>query len=307
DLVTVAGDDLMYWWSSDQLRERPMAFTGEMTEELGDLSAAVIGVSGTGSIVAEQLSRLGLGQVTLIDFDQVEPKNLNRILNTTSSDAAEHRLKVEAFAEAIGRFRGPGVAVPIAASIASPEALIAAGQCDLIFSCVDTLEARYYADLLATAFHLPLFDVGVSIKLRENGSANAIGDVSGRVDYVQPGGSTLQDRGVYSAQGLSAEYMRNVDPETYQHDVEAGYIQGLAEEAPAVISLNMRAAAACVNEFLARAYPFRLKNSRYAQTKFSLATCEEEYKAERDFPRAELYSREQAEQLLNLDRRDSES
>ena len=60
-----------------------MAFTSGMTEWLGRLSVCVIGVSGTGSIVAEQLARLGFGEIILIDFDKIEERNLNRILNST--------------------------------------------------------------------------------------------------------------------------------------------------------------------------------------------------------------------------------
>jgi hypothetical protein len=42
-----------------------------------------------------------------------------------------------------------------------------------------------------------------------------------------------------------------------------------------------------VNEFIARAYPFRLESNRlYARTTFSLAACEEEYEAEDAFTAA---------------------
>jgi hypothetical protein len=132
----------------------------------------------------------------VVDFDRVEMKNLNRILNTRRSDADARRLKVEAFADAVTGYRGEGVAVPVPASIATREAALAAAQCDVIFCCVDTLEARQIADLIAAAFLLPLFDVGVVIPVRKKGDSFAIADVCGRVDYVQPGGSTLQDRGV---------------------------------------------------------------------------------------------------------------
>ena len=57
ELVTVAGNDLVFWWDEPGCllppSDRPVAFTGEMTSELARLHAAVIGVSGTGSIVAE--------------------------------------------------------------------------------------------------------------------------------------------------------------------------------------------------------------------------------------------------------------
>jgi hypothetical protein len=241
-------------------------------------------VSGTGSINAEQGCRLGFGRAKLIDFDKVELKNLNRILNSMLRDAHAHRLKVHAFAEAVRGYRGEGVAEAIPLSILTREAVIEASQCDVLFCSVDCLEARHIADLIATAFLLPLFDVGVVIPLRDAGGEAAIGDVCGRIDYVQPGRSTLQDRGVYSAESLRAEYLRRTAPNAHREELAAGYIPGLIDEAPAVITLNMRAAAACMNEFIARAYPYRHEpNERYARTSFSLAACEEEFTAESAF------------------------
>ncbi|MDF0584178.1 ThiF family adenylyltransferase [Bradyrhizobium yuanmingense] len=285
DLVNMAGDDLKFWWSqSAGKRGRPLAFTSGMTDELGRLTAVVIGVSGTGSIVAEQLCRLGFGRVILIDFDRIELKNLNRILNSRLRDAAAKRLKVEAFADAVILYRGDGVAVPVAASITTREAVEAAACADVLFSCVDTHDARQIADLMGASFLQPLFDVGVAIPVRKSENGPAISDVCGRIDYVQPGGPTLLDRGVYSPESLRAEYLRRTAPEAHRQEVQAGYIRGLAEEAPSVITLNMRAAAACMNEFIARAYPFRHEpNRRFARTEFSLAACEEEYTGEDAF------------------------
>jgi hypothetical protein len=57
--------DLSYWWAAKATLtgpgDRPVAFTSNMTAELGRLSALVIAASGTGSIVGEQLARLGFG------------------------------------------------------------------------------------------------------------------------------------------------------------------------------------------------------------------------------------------------------
>src|SRR6185437_3992246 len=70
-LVSVAHHDICYWWADGNGgSRRPLTFTSAMTAELGRLTAVVIGVSGTGSIVAEQLARLGFGRVILIDFDK---------------------------------------------------------------------------------------------------------------------------------------------------------------------------------------------------------------------------------------------
>ncbi|WP_146122888.1 ThiF family adenylyltransferase, partial [Burkholderia multivorans] len=239
ELVTCAGEDIHYWWADRSPGKLPLAFTSDMTRELSRLTACVIGVSGTGSIVAEQLARLGFGQVILIDYDKIEHKNLNRILNSTLDAAHARESKVDFFARSIELHRGSGVAVPIDAKIGSRQAVLSAAESDVLFSCTDTHEARHYADQIASAYAIPLIDVGVSIPTRADGMQRAIVDVHGRVDYVRPGGPTLQDRGVYSPETLRAEYLRSTAPDDHREEVQAGYIKGVQEEAPAVISLNI--------------------------------------------------------------------
>lgn len=284
ELVTVAGDDLHYYWHGNQ-DKRSMAFTEQMLQELSQLSAAVIGASGTGSITIEQLARLGFGQIVLIDFDRVEHKNLNRILNSTLADADAQRPKIDVMIEAIEKFRGDGSAIGIAKSISSRESVLAASQADVIFCCADTLEARHMADLIGSAFLIPVIDVGVVIPTRNcPKSGTAVADVLGRIDYVQPGQSTLRSRGLYTPESLRAEYIRINDPEAHQRELAEGYIKGAHEEAPSVITLNMRAASACVNEFVARAFPYRHEpNGKFARTTFSLAALEEEFESESSF------------------------
>lgn len=282
--VRVAGDEIIYF-RPDGDHTLPMAFGDAMTLELGRRRACVIGVSGTGSIVAEQLARLGFGSIALIDFDHIETKNLNRILNATTRDAEEGRLKVEMVAEAIHSHR-PGTEVAsIADSILSRPAVTAAALSDVIFSCVDSAEGRQIADLVAQAFMLPLIDMGVSLPTRRLGDEGfAIADVLARVDYVQPGRSTLGSRQVYTADALRAEYLARVAPDVHAKEQAEGYIKGTPQEAPAVIALNMRAASTAVLEYIARAFPFRHEpNRRYARTLFSAAAAEEEYFAEEEF------------------------
>jgi hypothetical protein len=102
---------------------------------------------------------------------------------------------------------------------------------------------------------------------------------------------------------LRAEYLRNAAPEALQKEIEAGYIPGIVDEAPAVITLNMRASAACMNEFIARAYPYRHEsNQNYARTQFSLAACEEEFTPESAFASTPsgLLGRGSLEPLLDM-------
>lgn len=77
DLVTVIGDEFSCFWAANPKASIPMAFSKGMREDLKRLHVGVVGVSGTGSIVAEQLLRLGFGEITVVDHDVVEKKNLN--------------------------------------------------------------------------------------------------------------------------------------------------------------------------------------------------------------------------------------
>jgi ThiF family/Prokaryotic homologs of the JAB domain len=305
DLVSVAGDDMKFWWRDDLPGAtcRPMAFTSDMRCELSRLAACIIGVSGTGSPMAEQACRLGFGRVLGIDHDRVEDKNLNRILNTTLADAKAKRLKVEAFAERVNGYREAPFFEGIDANVMTRKAVLAAAQADVIFCCVDTHRGRMIADRLAAAFLLPLFDVGVAIPTRKVGEGRGIAEVTGRIDYVYPGGSSLSDRGVYTSASLQAEALAESDPEAHAEHVKAGYIEGLPEQAPSVIALNMRAASACMLEFMARAFPFRQEpNSQYARTRFMLAEAFEEVNAEEEFEAkaSPLLARGSAEPLLGL-------
>lgn len=288
DHVVCARDDIHVWPGdagvSPAVPVVPVAFTQGMRHSLFRLSACVIGVSGTGSIVAEQLARLGFGEIILVDFDRIEARNLDRILNSTMADVADNKLKVEMFRDAIRRYSPDCCVHTIPNSIATRGAVVAACEADILFSCVDTAEGRHIADRLAAACTMPLFDVGVSIPTRQEGKERKIAEVCGRIDYVQPGGATLLDREVYSPATLEAEYLARAAPEAHQRRVAEGYLKGIAEQAPAVISLNMRAASATVMEFIARAFPFRHNSNRdFARTIFMLADGEEEHFGEDSF------------------------
>jgi proteasome lid subunit RPN8/RPN11 len=290
--VTVPGDDINMWWNRDASDAGPgplpIAFTSGMTAWFKRMTVCVIGVSGTGSVVAEQLARLGFGRIILVDFDRVEHKNLNRILNATFVQAERRDLKVEAFAQSIRAHHPDTEVVVLPSSIDDRNAVLASSNADFIFSCVDDVEGRHIADRLAAYFAIPLFDVGVSIPTRSaTDGRRAVADAVGRIDYVQPGGSTLKDRGVYDAAALEAAYLRRVAPATHAARVKEGYLPGMAEEAPAVITLNMRASADCVMELIARVFPFRHDpNASYARTIFMIGDGDVERFPETDFERS---------------------
>lgn len=281
----VIGDEIVVHRDERSGAPSPMAFGTEMTEALGQLHICVVGVSGTGSVIAEQAARMGAGSITLIDFDRVESKNLNRILNSTAQDADNQALKVEMFAHAIRRVRPHAKVAALPISLLSATGVAAAASADVIFCCVDSVEGRQVADVIAQAFMVPLIDMGVTIPTRTEASGRlAVAEVSGRIDYVKPGGATLFDRGVYSAAALRREYLARAAPEAFEEQQREGYIKGAPAEAPSVIALNMRAASAAMMELVSRLCPFRHDgNAAYARTIFALADGDEDRFAEASF------------------------
>jgi len=63
----------------DERFSRQAVFGAEFQSRLSSLSICLIGCGGLGSILAEQLARLGACRWTLIDHDIIEKSNLNRL------------------------------------------------------------------------------------------------------------------------------------------------------------------------------------------------------------------------------------
>ena len=57
---------------------------------------AVIGVGAVGGYVTEGLARAGIGRLTLVDFDIVQPSNINRQLLALDSTVGELKVKAAA-------------------------------------------------------------------------------------------------------------------------------------------------------------------------------------------------------------------
>lgn len=269
------GDDIEIWpparlsTGEHAGHQRTLQVFGEATfAMMRRLRIAVVGCSGTGSIVIEQLARLGVGHMILVDPDLIEHKNLNRILNSTAEDAALRRPKVEVMARAIGNM-GLGTTVDIHhANLITASVVRAVSTADILFGCMDGVEGRNALNRISVAYAQPYFDVGVRLDADGNGG---IEDIWGTVHYVQPSGSSLMERGVYTREDLDAESLKRTDPEEYRRRRTVGYIRGVPENRPAVVSTNALYASFAVNEFLARLHPFRWSpNGSFAERRYSL-------------------------------------
>lgn len=275
DAVDVIGDDLSFMRSRTAVgggefgAAFAQAFGAGTFALLRQLRIAVIGCSGTGSVVIEQLARNGVGTLILIDPDVVEDRNLNRIVNAMRIDADERRFKVDVLKAAIDAM-GTGTTVEaIARDVFTPEAVRAITRADIIFGCVDTVDARHLVSQIASFYVLPFFDLGVKLEADGKGGVD---QVCGSVHYLRPGGGSLLSRGVYTLEDVRAASMRRTDPTHYADQLQRGYIRGVAERRPAVISVNMLIASLAVNDLLARLHPYRIDgNGAYAIQRVSLS------------------------------------
>jgi len=261
DSILIAGDDIQLWTGGECgslpgfVKRHQQLFGAGTTARLRALSVAVIGCSGTGSPLIEQLARLGVGRFVLVDPDHVEEKNLNRIMNSGSEDAYLGRPKVEVMAKAIARM-GFGTQVRIVTgTLIDPNTVKIVASCDVAFGCMDSVEGRHLLNRLTAYYSMAYFDLGV--KLVADGSGG-IDEALGAVHYLRPDGSTLYDRNVYTMAQVKAEGLKRTDSEAYREQVMARYIQGVQEDRPAVISINTQIASLAVNELLARLHPYRL-------------------------------------------------
>ncbi|WP_406813868.1 ThiF family adenylyltransferase [Mycobacterium sp. M23085] len=129
------------------------------------LRVLVVGVGSVGLDVAQRLAATGLLEVGVMDFDAVEPINLDRMIGATRLDAAIGRAKV-AVAE---RLMTSGATAdgfrPIMheSSVSDPDGLRSALDYDVIFSCVDRPWPRAVLNLTAYADLIPVIDGGIAL------------------------------------------------------------------------------------------------------------------------------------------------
>ena len=72
-------------------------FGAEKTEHLRRAHVLVVGVGGVGAYAAEMLCRAGIGEMTIVDADTVQPSNINRQLPATHATIG--RLKTDVMRE----------------------------------------------------------------------------------------------------------------------------------------------------------------------------------------------------------------
>lgn len=286
DKVSVAGDEISIWKKfhnthSDGFSLRTIQAFGEGTyNKLKGLKIAVVGCSGTGSPTSEQLARLGVGEILLVDPDDVEEKNLNRIINSSRLDIGKS--KVSVISDAIQKIGLNTKVNSYAKNLYDDRGLLdELITCDLIVGCMDGVDGRHLLSQLTNFYLIPYFDIGVRL---DADGLGGIKSIVASVHYIQPGCSTLLSRRLYTHERLFSDALRRQDPSEFAKREKLGYLRNANVNSPAVISINMQISSMAINELLNRLHLFKDESPRaYARVMMDFCGSCIENTSEDDF------------------------
>ncbi|CAN7724771.1 ThiF family adenylyltransferase [Variovorax sp. LjRoot290] len=205
---------------------------------LQSLRVAIVGLGGTGSLVAQQLAHLGVRDFLLVDPDVVEPTNLNRVVGATQDDVG--MCKIAVAARHIRAINPKAHCEQLARDVVKAEVARQLTGVDFIFGCTDSMASRAVMNQLAYQYLIPCVDVGVAIGVE----GDEVRYIAGRAQMLGPGLPCLVCTDLLNGEQVRREMM------TEEQRQQDAYIVGAAVAQPAVISLNSTVSSAAVTMFL---------------------------------------------------------
>ena len=127
----------------------------EGQQRLLDSTVLLLGCGALGSVVADLLSRAGVGHLVIVDRDIVEETNLQRQLLFDERDAAEGLPKAEAANRRIARTNSNVRVTAVVDNIDHSTIARYGAGVDLLIDGLDNLETRYLANDFAVSKGLP--------------------------------------------------------------------------------------------------------------------------------------------------------
>lgn len=122
----------------------------------------VVGCGALGNEVIKNLALFGVGNLVLVDFDEVEYSNLTRSILFTSDDASTNRYKVEAAAESIKKINPNINVTTIVGDISHNVGLGLIRKMNVVVGCLDNRWARYTLNRLCMRAGVPWVDGGIN-------------------------------------------------------------------------------------------------------------------------------------------------
>ena len=128
----------------------------EKMERLQQAHVLVVGLGGVGAYAAEMICRAGVGRMTIVDADTVQPTNINRQLPALHSTMGREKAEVLA-----ARFKdiNPDIqltVLPVFLKDDNIPELLDAAQYDFIVDAIDTLAPKCYLIAEALKRHIKI-------------------------------------------------------------------------------------------------------------------------------------------------------
>lgn len=230
--------------SDDERFSRNIALLGHKGQNrIQEERVGIIGLGGLGSHVAQQLSYLGVGDLTYVDDDIVTLSSLNGVVTAVESDPGK-TTKIDAAARMTGAASGSALVKTILVRLPAPDVLDALIRCTSIFGCLDDDLSRVALIELCAGNRTPFFDLATDTGSDESGPW-----YGGRVLFSGegercPSCMDLLDQQAMARAGMSDE-QRDVDDRLYGVQREL-----LDATGPAVVSLNGVVASLAVTEWM---------------------------------------------------------
>lgn len=125
-------------------------------DRLSQSHVLVVGVGGVGAYAAEMLCRAGIGKLTLIDADTIQPSNINRQLPALHSTIGKQKTEVlaERFSDINPQIQTEVINLFLDANNVS--AIIERVSPDFIVDAIDTIQPKCHLIYEAWARHIPI-------------------------------------------------------------------------------------------------------------------------------------------------------
>ena len=186
----------------DKLNLKRQSFLGADSEVvLARSRAALVGLGGGGSHIAQQLAHIGLGSFLPIDPDFIEDTNLNRLVGATMEDVKLGTAKVDIAERVIKAVNPAAEVIKRRANWAEVTAELL--DVDVIFACVDSIGCRGELESFARRFLIPLIDIGMDVH-----ESSGEFSISGQVMLSMPGKPCMRCMGLVTDEGLAKEAAR---------------------------------------------------------------------------------------------------
>jgi molybdopterin/thiamine biosynthesis adenylyltransferase len=203
---------------------------------------AVVGQSGGGSHVVQQLAFLGIGEIIGIDDDKVDLGNRYSGVGFGSKDCASGLLKTDVLWRTVKAIDPAVRYLKVAARVPEKQALDALKCADVIVGCVNNLHARADIQEIAQRYVIPYVDIGLTLTSGGTHSTDGgrIRSISGNVFTSIPGGPCLWCSDFLTEEKLARETKQRGRP----------YLENEQNWDALVLSFNGVLASQAVNEVL---------------------------------------------------------